>query len=381
MKKSEIKFIFVAFLIWRAALCLVLFFAARDVPLQTNFLGGGATNYVTNPMFWALGNFDGQHYVNIAQNGYGVGEYTFFPLYPLIIKLLGNVFGSSLFSLNLIGQIISNIFFIISLIGFYKLIRLDLSEKVAKFSIVLLLLFPMSFYFAAVYTESLFFALLVWSFYLARRKKFLWASVIGAFLSFCRPIGIFILPALAVEWYMQNYKAKGILRKFPLSITLSSGGLIAYMFYLNEKLSDPFAFFHEQTLVGEHRSSHIILIPQIIYRYIFKILPSLNYSYFPSVFFTILEFSIGIIYLAAVLALFLVTRLSYAVFAFLAYITPTFLGSFSSQPRYVLIIFPVYFILAKYLIEKKTWAFAFCLVSSILLVISFSLFSRGYWIS
>lgn len=381
MNKSEIKFIITSFLIWRISLFVILYFAIRLMPFHANFLGGGSGNYLTNPYFWAWGNFDGQHYVNIAQNGYGFGEYTFFPFYPLVIRLFGFIFGDKLLNLNFIGQVISNISFLIGLVGFYKLARIDFSEKVARLSVVLLLLFPTSFYFAGVYTESLFFALLVWAFYFIRLKKYLPGSILGALLTFSRPVGIFVLPAFFCEWLVQNWHEKNKIKKLPFNLILIPTGLFSYMFYLKNHLNDAFAFFSEQVYVGEHRSSHIILLPQILYRYIFKIFPNQNINYFPGIFFTFLEFFIGVGYVLLIAVLFYASRLSYAVFALLAYLTPTFLGSFSSMPRYVLIIFPVYLVLAQYLSKSKTKLFAFCLISSILLIISFALYSRGFWIS
>jgi hypothetical protein len=381
MSKQEIKFIFLAFLVWRLGLFGILFLAIKFVHLQPNFLGGGLGNYLSSPFFWAWSNFDGQHYTSIAQNGYGFGEYTFFPLYPLLIKFIGGILGGSLYALNLAGNLISNLSFLVALFGFWKLLRIDFSGKIARLSMVLLLLFPTSFYFATVYTESLFFALLAWSFYFARKSKFVPAGVLGLFMSAARPVGIFIFPALIVEWYLQNSKRKVSLNKFPLTTLFAPLGLISYMYYLKNQINDAFAFFDQQVLIGEHRSSHVILIPQILYRYVFKIFPNLNYTYFPGIFFTVLEFGAGIIYLILTIVMLFTTRLSYAVFAFLAYLTPTFLGSFSSMPRYVLIIFPFYFLVAQHAGKSRMQLFAFCLFSFILLVISFSLFARGYWIS
>ena len=77
MKRSEYKFIFFAFLIWRVLLIIILYLATKFVPMQFNFLGGGLGNYLKNPNFWAYGNYDGQHYINIAQNGYGLENMLF----------------------------------------------------------------------------------------------------------------------------------------------------------------------------------------------------------------------------------------------------------------------------------------------------------------
>lgn len=381
MSKSETKFILISFIIWRLGLFAVLFLATKFITPQNNFLGGGYETYLKNPLFWAWGNFDGQRYTTIAQNGYMFGEYTFFPFYPILIKYLGNLLGNNLPSLFLAGNIISNISFLIALFGFYKLARLDLTSEVSKISLILLLLFPTSFYFASVYTESLFFALLVWCFYLIRKDKFFAAGLLGILLTTTRSIGIFIFPVMIIEWFVKNNGKKLSFKNFPFSSFLPTFGLLGYMYYLKNKLGDPLAFFSQQTNVGEHRSNHIILIPQIIYRYIFKIFPNLNFSYFPGTFSVIFEFAISLLFLAVVFGLFLTTRISYAVFALGAYLVPTFLGSFSSMPRYVLIIFPFYFVAAKYLSRSKKACFAFYLISSILLVVSFSLFARGYWIS
>ncbi len=357
------------------------FFAIRWLPLQNHFIGGGTENYVQNPMFWLWANFDGVHYMNIAQNGFGYGEFTFFPVYPILIKFLSGFFGNSLAMFNLFGQIISNLSTVVALFGLYKLIRIDFNQKIAKLSVILALLFPTAFYFVGVYTESLFFALLVWSFYFFRKGKYVQASILAFLLTLTRAVGIGIFPAFVIGWLWENFRSKNWPKKFPYIFLIIPLGLLSYMFYLYVKVQDPLAFFHMQVYVGEHRSSHIILIPQVLYRYIFKITPNLNYSYWQGVFAFLLEWVIGVLYLALSVYFFFKSKLSYAIFSFVAYITPTFLGSFSSLPRYVLILFPAYALLAKWLIGSRVKTFAFCSVLFILLIVSFCLFSRGFWLS
>lgn len=381
MTKKDYFFIFLSFLIWRIGLFAVLLLAIKFVPLQINFLGGNYGNYIKNPMFWAWGNYDGQRYTSIAQNGYGTGELVYFPIYPFLIKFLSQIFGNSLFNLNLIGQIMSNSTFVIALIGFYKLLRIDFSEKITKIAVISLLVFPTSFYFASVYTESIFFALLVWIFYFARTKKWFLASIFGILISATRVTGVFVFLSVVIEWFIQNKKWRQNLNNFPIiSLTIPSG-LIGYMYYIYKKTGDFLAFYSQQAHVGQHRSSHIITLPQVYYRYIFEIFPNLNLNYFPIAFTTILEFLLSTIFFFISLVLFFKSRLSYAVYAFIGVLLPTFLGSFSSMPRYVLVIFPVFILLAQYLSKSKSLRFAFYSLSLILLIISFSMFARGYWLS
>jgi len=76
------------------------------------------------------------------------------------------------------------------------------------------------------------------------------------------------------------------------------------------------------------------------------------------------------------------TRLSYAVFMFCAYIIPTLSGSFSSFPRYALVLFPGFIVLAIYLSRVPSiFRILVYTLLGITLVIAETLFVRGYWVS
>ena len=157
MQKRDFLFVFKSFVIWRVAITIVAILAIKYIPLSgINFFGGKYINYITNPLFYGWANFDGEHYLSIAMFGYKDLQQAFFPAYPILMDSLSHLFGTSLESYLWSGIIISNILFLFSLFLFWKIIKLDYSEKIARISIILLLLFPTSFYFASVYTESLF---------------------------------------------------------------------------------------------------------------------------------------------------------------------------------------------------------------------------------
>lgn len=318
-------------------------------------------SYLKAPWLWAWANFDGEHYLSIAARGYGFGEEAFFPLYPLLIKFLGGGVWA--------GLLISNFSFLIALVGLYKLIKLDFKEKVARLAVILLLLFPTSFYFGSVYTESLFLALVVWSFYFARGQRWFLASILGMFASVTRVIGILLLPVHAIRkrsWYL-------------LLIPL---GFLAYMFFLKQTTGDPLKFLHALPAFGEQRSATPILLPQVFYRYVFKILPNLNYSYFPIVFTTWLEFLAGLLFLFLILFSLGQLEISYWSFLLLGYLIPTFSGSFSSLSRYVLVLFPAFIFLAQWF-EKRSPSLKFTIYGLLLisLAVSTALFVRGFWLA
>jgi len=384
MKKADSRFILFSFLGWRTLLFLFVFLAVAFFPLQNNFLGGGLASYLKNPYFWSWLNFDGEHYAAIAYQGYLPLTYFFFPFYPLSVRLFADIFGGGFTNVAASGLFISNLSFIFAILGLWKLIKLDYKEKVAKGTIILLLLFPTSFFFGAFYTESLTLALIVWSFYFARKGNWILAGVLGAFATATRITALALVPAIAAEIW-QTSKLQKTLKVEPLkllALLLIPLGLAAYMYYLYRVTGDPLEFVHNVSIFGQQRSSQMVLLPQVFYRYFFKVLPNLNYNYFPVVFTTLLEIVTAILFLGLTIWSFFKLRLSYSLFLVTGYLIPPLSGSFSSFPRYVLILFPA-FILMALLLNKKSKLVRelvfICLL--VLLGVACALFSRGYWVS
>lgn len=370
MSKKDFSFILFSFLSWRIFLFIILFFAVKLVPLQEHFLGGGMQAYLKSPWLWAWANFDGEHYLSIAKDGYHLAEQAFFPLYPLLIRLMGGGVW--------IGLLISNASFFLALVGLFKLLRIDYPQKVTKLAIILLLIFPTSFYFGAVYTESLFLCFIIWSFYFYRKNNILLASILGMFASGTRVIGIILLPIYLLELFKEKTKWD----KKHLWLLIIPLGLVSYMFYLYKVYGDPLMFLHALPSFGEQRSSIPILLPQVFYRYIFKILPSLHYSFFAGTFTTIMEFVIGIIFFTVSIISFFKLRLSYALFLILGYLIPTLSGSFSSLPRYMLVLFPAFTLFSIWLDKSSKIVKIICyMILFAGLVVSLSLFNRGFWVS
>lgn len=262
----------------------------------------------------------------------------------------------------------------------YQLILLDEKKVVARKTLMLLLAFPTAFYFGSVYTESLFLLLVVSSFYALRRGFDKEAIVLAAFASATRIIGIFMLPALLYEKYLQlkqQGQEKKIIKYGPF--IFSGTGLLLYMYYLGVTFSDPVYFLNAQPAFGAQRSTHeLILLYQVIFRY-FKMFVSVDIS--SLLYYTITqEFVISIVFAGLlVLAWFKGVRKSYLLFAAPAYLLPTLTGTFSSMPRYVLVLFPAFMVLAK--IIPNRWFNLVLAIFALFLGINTLLFTRGYWIA
>jgi len=260
---------------------------------------------------------------------------------------------------------------------FYKLLKLDFSERISKRVLVYLLLFPTAFFFSMIYTEALFFLLIIGSFYFARTKRWWLAGIFGGLASATRLVGIFLFPALLFEWWQQK-KIKNFSTFIPL--LLIPIGLLSYMRFLSVNYGDSLMFIHVQTFFGAGRSADkIILLYQVFWRY-FKMLVSVNKESL-TYFVVILESLSAVVFLFLGLFVFLRRWYSYLIFMVLAYLTPTFTGTFSSMPRYVLVLFPGFILLSLWA-EKYRWLrILYPILAIPLFILCLLLFTRGFWVA
>lgn len=327
---------------------------------------------------WA--NFDGDHYLAMAMHGYDASVARFFPLYPILIKIFSNPFSGipNPYYTFLIGMLISNIGFLVACLMLYKLLRIEYSHTYSFWTILLLLFFPTSFFFGSIYAESIFLLLVVLSFYLARKRKWFLSILFATFLPITRSVGIVILPALFIEWFLQQKEKNKPSLKMLFSLCLIPISLIGYAFYNYIKLGNWFYFVHAQTELSNGRSSSIILIPQTLFRYA-KILTTVPITqYIWSI--ALLELSM---FLFSVILLYIAyrkkVRLSYLIFAIFAFLIPTSTGTFTGLPRYVIILFPMFIALS--LIKNKQIKVLYMIVSAILSFMLLLLFAKGYYVS
>lgn len=359
-----VRKIFIVFLAWRFLLFLPLIASQLFLSVRPGF------DYTINRV-WA--NFDGIYYLYIAKAGYTVDNAGFFPMYPLLIRIFS--IGESAVQFY-VALILSSLFLLLSLFVFYKLLRLDQSKNSSILTIIVMLIFPTSFFFAVIYAESLFFLLLVLSFYFARKGNWVLCSFFAILLTATRLVGIAILPALILEFYLQN---KTLFSKKFFPTLLTPLGLIYFSMFNLVSFGNAFQFAKAQGSLLNNRSvDQIILFPQTIFRYI-KILTSLS----PRVFEWWVAFLELSSFIFVALLLYIAwkkkIRISYLLFAFFAFLIPASTGTLTGFPRYILVIFPIFVALA--LIKNRWFKVFYFVIAPILLFILFMLFSKGYYVS
>lgn len=351
---------------------------------------------------YSFANFDGVHYLIIAERGYQTYQEAFFPLYPIVIKFLTPAAEHGSVAAFLIsGLAASQLLFLGGVILFYTYSRsVWKNRNTALWSCIFLLSFPTAFYFGAVYSESLFLVCAIGYIYAVHKQKYWIASLLGYAAAMTRLIGVFLLlytVSVLIIPYLQNYmptrraerKIIFNLHKFPsIAAALASPllGLASYMLYLFYRTGDALYFFSAQPAFGANRSTELILLPQVMYRYI-KIFTtaSPNFQYFVA----FVEFVLFMLVMFLLMCEFwkiitnwkrdgIAERTGLLLFSTASMILPTLTGTLSSTPRYALMALPIFYTLGTLQGSwiKSAAAFIFAALQIILL----GFFIQGYFV-
>lgn len=358
---KKLTVIIVFFLIWRVILLGIQYFAPRFITINPQFL---------EQIPWA--NFDGGHYLSIADGGYHIYQQAFFPFYPLVIRFVSMTLSiSTVFS----ALLISHLAFMVMVVLFYKVSVMEHIPPV--WSLLFLFLFPTSFFFVAVYNESLFLALALGMIYALRKKHWLIAGLLGLFASATRLFGFFLLVFPILE-YLSVAKSKRNFRSL-LPILLVPCGLAIYMLYLKFSTGDAFAFFHALPAFGVQRGDGTpILLPQVLWRYMKIVITASPWTiqYGVALFeFVVFIFGILLLYIGWRQAV----KIQYLLYALFVLIVPSFSGTLSSVPRYFLSAFPLFFILGN--MHNRWMKIGLLAVFALGLTVCTALFLSGYFVA
>lgn len=153
-----------------------------------------------------LFRYDVLWYVRIAKYGYGykLGDTAFHPLYPLLMSILGRLFGGSQIAYMLAAWLIAQFCTVIMLYLLYKLVLLDYDHAVAQRTTLFLILSPLGFSFLIPYTEPLLMMCIVGSIYAARTQHWYIAGLAGAGAALTKQPGAVVILPLLWELFQQK---------------------------------------------------------------------------------------------------------------------------------------------------------------------------------
>lgn len=187
-----------------------------------------------------MGRWDSVSYLQIAHAGYQNHLSTaFYPLYPMLIRI-GSVIPVPPL---IIGGLLSSVAAVAALALLHRLAVLDLDERAATLTVLLVACFPTSLFLSATYTESLFLLLTLISVYGARTGRWWLAGVGGGLAALSHSNGALILVPLALLYLYGprptsptgnggGLRPRYRLRPDALWLLLVPLGLMAYLGYL-----------------------------------------------------------------------------------------------------------------------------------------------------
>lgn len=342
-------------------------------------------DYFLPQWIYSFANFDGIHYLLIAQNGYSQYEQAFFPLYPIFIKFFSFIFKNYLVS----SLVISYVCFLTAFFVFKKYLESMLkNKKQVVWTLIFLIIFPSSFFFGATYTESLFFLTFISSLFFFQKKKYGVSTIFAFFCSLTRLIGIFILIPFLVKILLEKESLGNKIKKYFLLILSPIIGLASYCYYLLKTTGDPFFFFNSQPAFGANRTTEIIILPRVMFRYIKIFLTAAHdFQYYVSLFEFIVFILVFSVLIYELINLFkkkesikcFSSRLGLNLFSLTNIVLPTLTGTFSSLPRYALFSFSFFIVLSS--IKRKCVKITIAIVFLIFHILMLALFIQGYFVS
>ena len=326
--------------------------------------------------------WDTGFYISIVEEGYkyqGVllPSVAFFPLLPLLMKAITPLVGDAAVA----GILVSNVALLGTAVFFYRLVAEHWSKRVADRAIWYLLIFPLSYYGSAIYTESLFLLVSIAAYYFARRGQWLYSVPFAIAATLCRLVGIIIVPMLLLEWWRQWQTQEGGERPslrallVPLSAAL---GIVSYMTYLWYIFDEPLAFANASAAWGRMPQSPFDTITGLLQR------PStgwLNALISGQLHFdNWIDFSFVLVFLILGVVLLYKGRYAEAAFVLLGVLIPFSSGLLMSQRRYMWVLFPAFILLAEW--GDNPWVDRLITAVSLpLLALFTALYANGYWVA
>jgi hypothetical protein len=363
----------------------------------------GLAHWIVEP----LRNWDGLWYRLIALEGYAGGTQSakaaFWPLLPGIMRGGSELTG---WTVDTVGYLVANIAFLGALLLLYRLILLDFGDDtLARRTLWVLALFPTALFFSAVYTESLFLLLTVGALYLWRRDLLWPAGLVSVAAALTRSAGVFlILPFLALLWDRHRTDWRGYWPGIvPAFFPALGPALFAALLDREQGNWKAFIDVQEQwnrysatpweTLRCAIETCHTLggEPDGVAWDWLAELLNNPSWGTITSQEWRaavansdVLELAVTVLFLVLALIGLKVLPLYQTVWVLPALVIPLLQPSevhaLMSMPRFVLVLFPLFIVLAK-LLQPRWLRLPWLIVSIALLMLLTAQFALWYWVS
>ena len=385
-------------LVFAVAFAAGALIGVKELPINWRFPSSaevfeGSLGHLLNP--WA--HWDGVWFIKIATSGYAEdgGSTAFFPLLPSLLRYVGVLFGGNLV---VTGVAISLACFAGSAWLLHRLVRADFDEQIASRALVYLAIGPFSFFFQAVYTESLFLLLSLACFVFAREGRLRLAGLMGLLAVLTRSTGVFLLIPMTFYYYQHRGWQLRRTDSHVANLLMIPEGLLIWMTYLSLAFGNPLSFAGAQTewarsvaapsyTVGSAVTAALEGGRQLVsapYGALSLSMPSRWGSLDVAITNV---FALCVFVIAGLLLWYGARRLppAYSLFALASLAFPLFFPAHSmplmSFPRFALTVFPLYISLALFTRDRRWAHVTVVIVGLLVLVVLTAKFAIFSWVA
>jgi len=352
--------------LWSVSLFVLAVAVERKFPDVREMGGNWSPEHVSLARRAPFARWDSYWYESIAERGYegnSVGKMhaaAFFPLYPMAVAVVSRLSGLSPF---LAGEAVS----IAAFLGAMALLCLLAHGEGFDGSATAraLLWFPSSFFFLAVYSESLFLLVSVACLLAVARRRFAQAALWGFLCGLCRPNGFLL--SIPIAWAFFEERPIRFDRAHIRILLAASGpwlGCASFLAYIGARLGDPLLPLKIQKSGWNHRLTWPWR-PLVI-----------GWIWEPHHRFQVI-LTLAFFLLAAALWN---KQKGYALYVCASLLMVCLSGSIFSISRFVLVLFPAFFLLGD-LIRRSWWIEAAYATAGLLgLAHLTTRFVLGFWV-
>lgn len=380
MDKNFIRTLVIFILLNIFLYCFIIFFHSIVSFNSINYKYN-AHHFIKDPrfdgrqfsFFNAIGQFDAQWYLKIAQTGYPYHprlvdmnrkdsmdglSYAFFPLYPMTL----HAFNILIKNIELSGFVVSNILMILCFISLYFVVKGQFGEKIAGRTVFLIFAFPFSIFYRSYFTEGLLLLLLIWFAYFLIKKRWFLSSVLLGLLCVTRPTGLFLVPVLLLCFK----KSKVSLIDGAKYLFVSLFPFLLWLAYCHLQTGNAFYFLavRKEWFSGIPIVNNLLLIP-----YFFEL--SLHFFHGSKI-----DVLIAVIILLLLLKSRKTLRFELWMISFLLWLGPLLTTDMMSFSRYQAVSFPFFIYIAQKV--KGVW-YAVLLTLFLTGLLMISLFFVNWW--
>jgi len=325
--------------------------------------------------------YDSGWYDSIVRYGYRAppemgqeSAHSFFPLYPMLGRYLHLATGVDSFQTALLVTYAA-LFFAIPLL--VEEARVRFGEARSRDALPFLFLYPVGFFLAAVYTESLFLLVALLAFRSVRRGELWLAALFGLLLGLTRAPAAAVGPALGLSWWLARRDDPRRLAGAGLLFFAPLAGVLGWIFGIGFGKGEPMLFFRSmgawRHAAGDPVAGVVSFLREPLENWrngVFREHPRELGPYLHFVLFSIL----GALQLR-------MRRWSDAAWTAAALALPMLTGTWAGIPRYTLTVYPGHFAAASLCEGNPVLRRVWLGVSTVGLLLNAAYFTNWHFVS